>query len=61
MMTRNLLLAAVLGALIGVAESMIFAGFSFANIEMMELVVSIVIGILAACVGCAIRLRGATV
>lgn len=61
MTTRSLGLAAVLGALVGVAETLIFAKFDLSHIGVMELVVAILVGIAAAAVGCAIRRKGATV
>ena len=61
MMTRNWILAAILGAGIGVAETFIFAGFDMAKVEILELTVAIIVGAVAASVGCAIRHKGATV
>ena len=61
MMTRNIVVAAVLGAGIGAFETFIFAGGSFAAAEPMELAIAIGVGILFACLGCLIRLKGATV
>lgn len=61
MMTRNVILAAVMGAMVGVAETLIFAGMSFANIQTMELVIAVLVGVLAACVGCGLRVKGTTV
>ncbi len=61
MATRRPWLAAVMGGLVGVVETLLFAQWSVANIEMMELVTAIIVGILAGCLGCAIRLKGSTV
>ena len=61
MMTRNLLVAAILGGIVGVAETYIFAGFDFARIEPLELTIAICVGVVAGCVGRAIRVKGATV
>ncbi|MEM9578542.1 MAG: hypothetical protein AAF999_16205 [Pseudomonadota bacterium] len=61
MMTRNVLLAGIMGGVVGVAETLIFAKMSFANVEPIELVVAIIVGIFAGCVGCAIRRKGTTV
>ncbi|SDK28792.1 hypothetical protein [Aliiruegeria lutimaris] len=61
MMTRNLLLAAIFGAVIGVIETYIFAGFDFSQAEPLELTIAICVGVVAGCVGRAIRVRGATV
>ncbi|WP_150523525.1 hypothetical protein [Roseibium sediminis] len=60
MMTRNWMLAAVMGAVVGIMKSLIFAGFHFSSVDMIDLGVAIVIGVLAASVGCAIRHKGAT-
>lgn len=61
MMTRKIWLGASLGGFVGVVETLIFAHWRFENIETMELLIAIVVGVLAGCVGCAIRLKGATV
>lgn len=59
--SRNYLLAASLGGLIGVFETLIFAGWSFGSVEPVELGVAVVVGVIAASLGCAIRRKGATV
>ncbi|WP_127113370.1 hypothetical protein [Shimia sediminis] len=59
--TRNYVVAAVLGAVVGVGETMLFAKFQTANIDFLELFVAVAVGILAAAVGCAIRIKGTTV
>ncbi len=61
MMTRKLSLAATLGGIVGIVETFIFANFQLGNIVMLELVVAILVGVMAGAVGCAIRLKGATV
>ena len=61
MMTRKIWLGASLGGFVGVVETLIFAHWRFENIETMELLIAIIVGVLAGCVGCAIRLKGATV
>lgn len=61
MMTRNYALAAVFGGLVGVIETLLFAGFNFANVELLELVVAVLVGVAAGTVGCAIRIKGTTV
>ena len=61
LMTRNWIVAAVLGALVGLAETMVFAGFDFAKVEAMETTIAILVGALAGLVGCAIRRKGTTV
>ena len=61
MMTRNYVVATALGGLVGVVVTLLFAGFSFANVEMLELVVAVLVGVAAGTVGCAIRIKGTTV
>lgn len=61
MMTRNWILAAILGGLIGVFETMLFAGFSFAQVSLFDLSIAVIVGVLAGSLGCAIRHKGATV
>ncbi len=60
MMTRNYFLAAFLGGIVGVLETVLFAGFNVAEIALVELLVAILVGILAGSLGCAIRHKGAT-
>ena len=61
MMTRNWVLASIMGGLVGVLETFLFASFNLANVHMIDLSVAIVVGILAGSLGCAIRHKGATV
>ncbi len=61
MMTRKLWLGAVMGGVIGVLETLVFAGWSFAHVEMLELVIAIIVGVCAGSLGTAIRRKGATV
>ena len=61
MMTRRLWLGALLGGLVGVLETLVFAGFQFAHVEALELMIAIVVGVCAGSVGTMIRLKGATV
>lgn len=61
MMTRKLWLGAVMGGIVGVFETLVFAHWKFANVEMIELVIAIVVGVMAGTVGSAIRQKGATV
>ncbi|MEM1050258.1 MAG: hypothetical protein AAGL24_29170 [Pseudomonadota bacterium] len=61
MMTRNLMLASILGALVGVAETIIFAGFDFAAIDPLEFGIAVAVGIVAGSLGCGLRRKGATV
>ncbi|MEX0350607.1 MAG: hypothetical protein AB3N15_14395 [Paracoccaceae bacterium] len=60
MMTRRLWLGAALGALVGLIETMLFAGWQFAHVEMLELLIALVVGVCAGSLGCLIRLKGAT-
>ncbi|WP_133946787.1 hypothetical protein [Roseibium sp.] len=61
MMTRNWVLAGFLGAAIGVVETFLFAGFQVSEINLIDLFIAVLIGVLASSVGCAIRHKGATV
>ncbi len=61
MMTRKLWLGALMGGVVGVLETLIFAGWQFAHVETLELIVAIVVGLCAGTVGTAIRLKGATI
>ncbi|QDG79740.1 hypothetical protein FJ695_21040 [Labrenzia sp. PHM005] len=61
MMTRNWMLAAIMGGIVGVLETVLFAGFSFSAIAPLDMAVAIVVGVLAGSLGCAIRHKGATV
>ncbi|ABV94893.1 hypothetical protein Dshi_3160 [Dinoroseobacter shibae DFL 12 = DSM 16493] len=61
MMTRNWRLAAILGGVVGVVETLIFAGFTLDNIYLLDAVVAVVVGMVAGTLGCAIRNKGATV
>ncbi|WP_299356895.1 hypothetical protein [uncultured Shimia sp.] len=58
MMTRNIVVAAVLGALVGIGDTMIFAKFQMANIDALEMAIAVLVGVLAGMVGCAIRRKG---
>jgi len=58
MMTRHWGKAALLGVVVGVIETALFAGFEFGNILTLELVIAIIVGMVAGCMGCAIRRRG---
>ncbi|MGS4885472.1 hypothetical protein [Roseibium sp. MB-4] len=61
MMTRNWVLAGFLGAAIGVVETFLFAGFQVSEINLIDLFIAVLIGVLASSFGCAIRHKGATV
>ncbi|MEP2531561.1 hypothetical protein [Shimia sp.] len=59
--TRNLILAAALGGIVGLVETLGFAGFDMASVEFMDLFIAVAVGILAGALGCAIRIKGTTV
>ncbi|MDO6520904.1 hypothetical protein Q4578_04870 [Shimia thalassica] len=61
MTTRNVFLASVMGGAVGIFETLIFAKFQMANVDILELSVAVAIGVLAGVVGCAIRIKGTTV
>ncbi len=61
MMTRNAVLAAIFGGLIGVVETLIFNGFDFSRVELLDLSIAISVGILAGLVGCGVRRIGSSV
>ncbi len=58
MMTRSPVLAAILGALTGVAENLIFFGF---DLGAQDLIIAIGVGIIAGCLGSWVRRKGTTV
>ena len=58
MTTRNIMVAAILGALVGVGETMIFAKFQAGNIDALELAIAVMVGVLAGMVGCLVRRKG---
>ena len=60
MMTRNWIVAAILGGLVGVFETVVFAGFRFGDIGSFDLAIAVLVGVLAGSLGCAIRHKGAT-
>jgi hypothetical protein len=63
MMTRRPLLALVLGAAVGFLAPVLLGGSHSTDVPVttLEMAISVVIGVLAAQVGCVIRRRGATV
>ncbi len=60
MMTRKLWLGAVMGGVVGVLETLVFAKWQFAHVEVLELMIAIAVGVCAGAVGSAIRIKGAT-
>ncbi|WP_171235074.1 hypothetical protein [Ruegeria sp. HKCCA6837] len=60
MMTRKLWLGAALGGAVGIFETLVFAGFQFAQVESLELIIAVVVGVCAGSLGTAIRLKGST-
>lgn len=61
MMTRNWLIAGVLGAMIGVVQVVLFHHFRLDEIFAYDLVIAVAVGMVFATIGCAIRRRGALV
>ena len=61
MMTRRLWLGAAMGGLVGVFETVVFAHWSFSNIDVIDLLIAVVIGLCAGSLGSLIRIKGATV
>lgn len=61
MTTRKLWLGALLGGLVGLIETLLFAGWRFSHVEPLELAIALVVGVLAGSLGSAIRLKGSTV
>ncbi|MBN9672736.1 hypothetical protein [Roseibium aggregatum] len=61
MMTRNWILASIMGGIVGVMETLVFTGFHVSEIRLVDLAVAVIVGVLAGSLGCAIRHRGATV
>lgn len=58
MTTRSFALAALMGAVIGVLESVLFAGWDVSVVEPLEISVGVAVGVLAGLLGCAIRRKG---
>lgn len=61
MMTRNVGLAAILGGVIGIFETLILTGFDFSKVEILDLSIAICVGIAAGLMGSGIRRIGASV
>ncbi|MBE1282651.1 MAG: hypothetical protein GJ676_05005 [Rhodobacteraceae bacterium] len=61
MTTRNVFLGSAMGGVVGVFETMIFAKFQMANVEMLELLIAVAVGLMAGALGSAIRIKGTTV
>ncbi|WP_170384616.1 hypothetical protein [Ruegeria atlantica] len=61
MMTRRLWLGGLMGAVVGMLETVIFAHWNFANVGSVELLIAVVIGLCAGTLGSVIRNKGATV
>ncbi|WP_170326576.1 hypothetical protein [Ruegeria arenilitoris] len=60
MMTRRVWLGALMGGVVGVIETLLFAHWSFANIETIEILIAVVVGLCAGSLGSAIRIKGTT-
>lgn len=61
MMTRRVWLGALMGGAVGVMETLVFAHWNFANVETIELLIAVVVGLCAGSLGSAIRIKGTTV
>ncbi|MGC8201338.1 hypothetical protein ACP2AV_01410 [Aliiroseovarius sp. PTFE2010] len=61
MMTRNWVLAVIMGIGIGAIQSLLFSDFQLAESNIYDVGIAVLIGVLASLVGCAIRHKGATV
>ena len=61
MTTRNWMVGTGLGAAVGIAETLVFAGFKFAEINMLEFVIAVLVGMAAGALGTGIRIIGTTV
>ncbi len=61
MTTRNWMVGTGLGAAVGIAETLIFAGFKLAEINMLEFVIAVLVGMAAGALGTGIRIIGTTV
>lgn len=61
MATRKWILAAAMGAVVGLVGPLMFGGAHATYVTVSEFVVSGVVGVLAGLLGCAIRHKGATV
>lgn len=58
MMTRQIWLGALLGGLVGVLETLVFAGWQFSHVEGLELGIAIAVGLCAGSLGSVIRRKG---
>ena len=61
MTARNWMVGTGLGAAVGIAETLIFAGFKLAEINMLEFVIAVLVGMAAGALGTGIRIIGTTV
>lgn len=63
MMTRNLIVAAILGGGVGVVSPFLLGGSHSTHVPItsLEYGIALAIGVLAGLIGCAIRRKGATV
>ena len=60
MMTRNVGLACVFGGVVGIIELLVFGKFTFAGAGLLEIVLSIAVGMAAGVIGSLIRRKGTT-
>jgi len=61
MMTRRIWLGALMGGLVGVFETLVFAHWDFSNFGTSDLLIAVIIGLCAGSLGSVIRIKGATV
>ena len=61
MMTRRVWLGALMGGIVALLQTVIFAHGSFAQVNTFDLLIAVVIGLCAGSLGSAIRIKGATV
>lgn len=61
MTTRNWMLAAIMGGVIGIIETFVFLKFDVSELDPLDQSIAVLVGVCAGMVGCAIRHKGATV
>ncbi len=61
MTTRNWVVGVALGATVGVVETFLFAGFKLAEINTLEFIIAVLVGMAAGALGTGIRIVGTTI
>ncbi len=61
MMTRRLSVGIILGVIVGIAKTYLFAGMSLSSAETVELAVAIGVGAVFGALGTLVRRQGATI